>query len=71
MPASRSSISFTEDNWDKIQSASNKSKVVNTALKFYFDSKALLKQKEEEFILKELSHYEDTGEVYSFEETFN
>ena len=71
MAASRSSISFTEDNWDKIQSASNKSKVVNTALKFYFDSKALLKQKEEEFILKELAHYENTGEVYTFEETFN
>lgn len=71
MSASRSSISFNEENWSKIQAASNKSKVVNTALKFYFDSKELLKKKEEEFILNELAHYEATGEVYTFEETFN
>ncbi len=71
MTASRSSISFSEDNWDKIQDAKNKSKVVNTALKFYFDSKAILKQKEEDFILSELAHYEETGEVYTFDETFN
>lgn len=71
MPASRSTISFSKENWDKMESASNKSKVVNTALKFYFDSKELLKKKEEEFILNELAHYEKTGEVYTFEETFN
>jgi len=45
--------------------------MVNVALQFYFDSRELLKQKEEEFVLNELAHYEETGEVYSFEETFN
>lgn len=54
-----------------MKKSSNKSKVVNTALKFYFDSKELLKKKEEEFILNELAHYEQTGEIYTFEETFN
>ena len=44
--------------------------MVNAALQFYFDSKELLKQKEEEFILNELANYEETGEAYSFEETF-
>lgn len=29
----------------------------------------LLRKKEEEFILNELAHYENTGESYSFEET--
>ncbi len=71
MPASRSTISFEEQNWEALQKVPNKSKVVNVALKFYLDSKAILKKKEEEFILNELAHYEDTGEAYSFEETFN
>lgn len=70
MPASRSTISFEEQNWKTLQKAKNKSKVVNIALKFYFDSKATLKKKEEEFILNELAHYEENGEAYSFEETF-
>ncbi len=71
MPASRSTISFTEQNWKKLSEIDNKSKTVNIALKFFFDSKELLKKKEEEFILNELQHYNDTGESYSFEETFN
>lgn len=71
MPASRSTISFTEQNWQLLAKTSNKSKIVNNALKFFFDSKKLLKKREEEFILNELQHYEDTGECYSFEETFN
>ncbi len=70
MPASRSSVSFTESNWKKLSRVDNRSKVVNIALQFYFDSKDLLKEKEEEFILAELGHYEDSGEVYSFEDTF-
>lgn len=70
MSASRSTISFTEQNWEKLAVSGNKSKTVNVALKFFFDSKKLLKEKEEEFILNELQHYEDTGESYSFEETF-
>ncbi len=71
MSASRSTISFTEDNWKAIGHAGNKSKVVNVALSFYFDSKKLLKKREEEFILGELAHYENTGESYNLDETFN
>lgn len=70
MSASRSTISFTEQNWQKLANSENKSKTVNVALKFFFDSKELLKEKEEDFILNELQHYDDTGESYSFEETF-
>lgn len=71
MTASRSTISFEENNWKELEKADNKSRVVNVALRFYFDSKSTLKKKEEEFILNELANYEDSGEVYSFEETFN
>lgn len=70
MPASRSTVSFNEDNWKALQEVRNKSKVVNLALSFYFDAKKLMKRKEEEFIMNELKHYEETGEAYSFEETF-
>jgi len=70
MPASRSTISFTEQNWQELSTIDNKSKTVNTALKFFFDSKKLLKKREEEFILNELHHYDDSGESYSFEDTF-
>ncbi|PJC37274.1 hypothetical protein CO046_01295 [Candidatus Peregrinibacteria bacterium CG_4_9_14_0_2_um_filter_53_11] len=71
MSVSRSTISFSEQNWKKLANAENKSKTVNLALKFYYDSKELLKEKEEEFILNELQHYENTGESYGFDETFN
>lgn len=71
MIAARSTISFTENNWAKMKKEENKSKLVNKALEFYFGSKKLLKQKEEEFILNELAHFESTGERYSFEETFS
>ncbi|PIQ79892.1 hypothetical protein COV81_00550 [Candidatus Peregrinibacteria bacterium CG11_big_fil_rev_8_21_14_0_20_41_10] len=71
MPAFRSTISFTEQNWEKLEAGDNKSRMVNIALKFFFDSKELLKKKEEDFILNELQHYEDNNESYSFEETFN
>ena len=71
MPASRSTISFEEQNWKILQEQKNKSKVVNTALRFYFNSKDLLKKKEEEFIINELAHYENHKETYSFKETFN
>lgn len=70
MPTSRSTVSFTEDNWEKLETTGNKSKIVNVALKFYFDSRELLQDKEEEFILNELAHYENTEESYSFDETF-
>jgi hypothetical protein len=71
MVASRSTIFFTAENWNAIQKKGNKSKIVNSALKFYFDAKNILKKKEEEFILNELAHYEEIGESYSFEETFS
>ena len=70
MPVSRSTISFTDQNWQKLAKTENKSKTVNIALRFFFDSKELLKKREEEFILNELEHYADTGESYSFDETF-
>ena len=70
MSASRSTISFTEENWNKLAKGKNKSKMVNIALKFFFDSKDHLKESLEEFVLNELKHYEDTGESYSFEDTF-
>ena len=70
MAASRSTVSFNEENWKALQEVRNKSKVVNLALEFYFDAKKLMKKKEEEFIMNELKHYEETGESYSFEETF-
>lgn len=70
MPASRSTVSFSEDNWKALQKVNNKSKVVNLALAFYFDARKMLKKREEEFIFNELKHYEDTGEAYDFGETF-
>lgn len=71
MSASRSTISFNEQNWKQLKDVKNKSQMVNSALQFYFDAKETLRQKEEEFILNELANYEESGEAYSFEETFN
>ena len=70
MSATRSTISFHEHNWQKIAQQKNRSKLVNTALDYYFRAQDFLKDKEEEFILQELHHYEKTGEHYSAEETF-
>ena len=71
MTVVRSTVSFVESNWKKIAKAKNKSKVVNDAIAYYFAAKDYLKEKEEEFILGELKHYQETGEAYTFEETFN
>ncbi len=71
MPASRSTISFQDQNWKKLQKEKNKSRLVNKALHFYYSSQELLKKKEEEFILNELAHFEQTSESYTFEETFD
>ncbi len=68
MPASRTTISFNEQNWKALTKASNKSALVNQALQFFFAAKNILKQKEEEFILNELAHYDETGEGYSLNE---
>jgi len=70
MPASRTTISFNEKNWEKIKNAKNKSSLVNQALQFFFHAKKTLKQREEEFILEEIAHYNETGESYSLEEIF-
>jgi hypothetical protein len=68
MPASRTTISFNEQNWKTLEKTDNKSAVVNQALQFFFSAKKMLKQKEEEFILDEIAHYNETGEVYSINE---
>ena len=70
MPAIRSTISFTSQNWKSIQNEKNRSKLVNTAVEYYLKAQNFLREKEEEFILQELKHYQKTGESYSFEETF-
>lgn len=71
MAASRSSISFEQENWQKLQNEENKSQTVNIALRFYYSSRDRLKQAEEEFILNELVNFENTGESYSEDEVFN
>ena len=71
MLTSKSTISFTENNWKRIKNAKNKSKVINKALSFYFDSKAHLKQKEEDFILEEHKNYKKNGEIYSHDQVFS
>jgi hypothetical protein len=68
MPASRTTISFNEQNWKTLKKSDNKSDVVNQALQFFFSAKKTLKQKEEEFILNEIAHYNETGESYSLDE---
>ena len=70
MSVTRSTVSFTENNWNKISGTSNRSKLVNDALAYFFAAKDYLKEKEEEFILNELKHYQDSDEHYTFEETF-
>ena len=70
MAVARSTISFTENNWQKLQNARKRSALVNKAIQYYFDANAFLKRKEEEFILEEFQHYLNTGEAYTFDETF-
>lgn len=70
MPASRSTVSFSSKNWKELKKAKNKSKVVNLALSFYFDAQEILKKRQEEFILNELKHYQESGESYSLKDTF-
>ncbi len=70
MKASRSTVSFTSDNWSKLLKVPNKSLLVNKALEFYFSAQDHVKKAEADFIMKEIAHYESTGESYSHEETF-
>lgn len=71
MSVSRSTISFSEENWKKISDEKNKSKLINTALRYFFDAQDYLKQAEQNFILDEWQHYKKTEESYTFDETFN
>ncbi|MBT5808548.1 hypothetical protein HOI18_04720 [Candidatus Uhrbacteria bacterium] len=68
MPASRTTISFNEQNWKEVSKAKNKSAFVNNAVNFFVSTKKALKKKEEEFLLNELAHFEETNETYSLEE---
>ena len=68
MPVSRTTISFNEQNWKNLKNEKNKSAFVNKALSFYISATKKLKEREEEFILNELAHYENTGESYSLQE---
>ena len=70
MAATRTSISFNQNNWEKLAAEPNRSKIVNEAVDFFYNAQKFLKEKEEEFILGELAHYQKTGEHYTFEETF-
>ena len=66
----RSTIAFAEKNWQKLATQKNRSKLVNTALDYYFRAQGFLQEKEEEFFLQEMKHFKDSGESYTFEETF-
>lgn len=70
MSATRSTISFNQNNWKRIANSKNRSALVNKALDYFFKAQSFLKSKEEEFILSELERYEKTGEHYTFDETF-
>jgi|GEM_PF-1424588 len=70
MVVHRSTVSFSEENWKKLQREGNKSKFVNRALKYFFALEEYLEKKEMEFIEKEWQHYLDTGESYDMDETF-
>ena len=70
MSVSRTTISFNEQNWKEVVKAKNKSAFVNDAIKFFVSAKKILKKKEEEIILNELAHFEETEESYSLKDTF-
>lgn len=66
MVKKRRSVSFTDANWEKLESEKNVSRTINAALSFYFDSKEYLKTQEYAFILKEMSKYIPRREKYPF-----
>ena len=70
MTATRTSIAFNQDNWNKLASEPNRSKIVNKAVDLFYKTQQMLKEKEEAFLLDEIAHYMNTGEHYTFEETF-
>ena len=68
--SARSTISFNKENWQMVKDEKNKSRLVNEAIRYFYDAKEFLKEKEEDFILSELVHYDSVGESYSYEDTF-
>lgn len=78
MTVRKSSVSFDSQNWKQLSYASNKSKVVNEALRLYFlveniqaEKECTWSEQEIQILQKEWSHYKKTGESYSYTETFN
>jgi hypothetical protein len=67
----RSTVSFTEQNWEYLKEVSNRSRFINQALEYYFKAQAFIKTKEEEFLLSELNDYQQNPqEGKKFSEVF-
>lgn len=52
--SNRSTVRFTPNNWLRLENSSNKSKEVNAALELYFGAKDYAKQKEKEFMVRQM-----------------
>ena len=71
MSVTRSTVSFTQQNWQGLKNAPNRSKLVNKALDYYFKAQNFIKDKEEEFLLLELADYQQNpAKGKTFEEIF-
>jgi hypothetical protein len=67
----RSTVSFTEQNWEYLKEVSNRSRFINQDLEYYFKAQAFIKTKEEEFLLSELNDYQQNPqEGKKFSEVF-
>lgn len=78
MAVRKSSVSFDSQNWKQLSHASNKSKVVNEALRLYFlieniqaEKECAWSEQEIQILQSEWDHYKKTNEFYSYEETFH
>ena len=78
MAVQRGSVSFDPQNWKRLSRSSNKSKVVNDALRLYFMMETLRAEQECEWSEKEITvlkkewdHYKKSGESYGYDETFD
>ena len=71
MGVTRSTVSFNQENWEDLKNTSNRSKIVNKALSYYFKAQNFVKEKEEEFLLLELADYQQNPtKGKTFEEVF-
>lgn len=70
MTVVRSTISFTEENWEKLKDMKNRSRFVNHAVKYFLKLETHLEKKEIEFIEKQYEKYLETGESYTLDEVF-